>query len=95
MGMRKIINRPENFVDDTMDGIIRAYGDKIYFLNGDKRIVISKYPRREGKVGLVTAGGSGHLPLFLGYVGQGMLDGCTVGNVFASPSSKRMENMNR
>lgn len=95
MGMRKIINRPENFVDDTMDGIIRAYGDKIYFLNGDKRIVISKYPRREGKVGLVTAGGSGHLPLFLGYVGQGMLDGCAVGNVFASPSAERMENMIR
>ena len=56
---------------------------------------MSKYPRKEGKVGIVTAGGSGHLPLFLGYVGQGMLDGCAVGEVFASPSSGKMADMIR
>ena len=91
--MRKILNTPEAFVDDTMDGIIRAYGDKVKFFNGDKRILISAYPKKDGKVGIVTAGGSGHLPLFLGYVGQGMLDGCAVGNVFASPSAQKMANM--
>ena len=91
--MRKILNTPETFVDDTMEGIIRAYGDRVQFLNGDQRVLISAYPKKEGKVGIVTAGGSGHLPLFLGYVGQGMLDGCAIGNVFASPSAQRMANM--
>jgi dihydroxyacetone kinase-like protein len=93
--MRKIINRPENFVDETVDGIIAAYGDRLRLLKGDRRIILSAYPRKEGKVGIVTAGGSGHLPLFLGYVGQGMLDGCAVGNVFASPSSQKMADMIR
>jgi dihydroxyacetone kinase-like protein len=93
--MRKIINKPENFVDEMMDGIIAAYGDRVKLLNGDTRILLSGYPKKEGKVGIVTAGGSGHLPLFLGYVGQGMLDGCAVGNVFASPSSQKMADMIR
>jgi len=93
MTMRKILNAPESFVDDTMEGIIRACGDRVRLLDGDKRILLSGYPRKEGKVGIVTAGGSGHLPLFLGYVGQGMLDGCAIGNVFASPSAQKMANM--
>lgn len=91
--MRKIINKPENFVDETMEGIIFAYGDKVKLLNEDKRILVTNMPVKEGKVGIVTAGGSGHLPVFLGYVGQGMLDGCAVGNVFASPSSQKMADM--
>jgi dihydroxyacetone kinase-like protein len=93
--MKKIINKPENFVDETVEGIIAAYGDKVKMLNGDYRILVSAYPKQEGKVGIVTAGGSGHLPLFLGYVGQGMLDGCAIGNVFASPSSQKMADMIR
>jgi len=93
--MRKIINKPENFVDEMLDGIVAAYGDKVKFLNGDRRIVLSAYPKKEGKVGLVTGGGSGHLPLFLGYVGQGMLDGCAAGNVFASPPAQKMADMIR
>jgi dihydroxyacetone kinase-like protein len=93
--MKKIINKPEDFVDEMMDGIIAAYGDRIKLLNGDRRILLSAYPKKEGKVGIVTAGGSGHLPLFLGYVGQGMLDGCAIGNVFASPSSQKMADMIR
>ena len=93
--MRKIINKPENFVDETMEGIIAAYGDKVKLLNDDKRVLLSAYPAREGKVGIVTAGGSGHLPVFLGYVGSGLLDGCAIGNVFASPSAQRMADMIR
>lgn len=93
--MKKLINHPDDFVRETMEGIISAYGDKVKFLNNDFRILLSAYPAREGKVGIVTAGGSGHLPVFLGYVGQGLLDGCTVGNVFASPSAGKMEEMIR
>jgi len=88
--MRKIINTPEAFVEETMEGIIAAYGDQVKLLNGDHRVLLSSAPVKEGKVGIVTAGGSGHLPVFLGYVGKGMLDGCAVGNVFASPSSQKM-----
>ena len=91
--MKKIINKPENFVDETMEGIICAYGDRVKLLNGDKRVLVTNYPVQKGKVGIVTAGGSGHLPVFLGYVGQGMLDGCAVGNVFASPSAQKMADM--
>ncbi len=93
--MKKIINKAENFVDETIEGIIAAYGDKVKTLDGDKRIILSNYEAPEGKVGIVTGGGSGHLPVFLGYVGDGMLDGCAVGNVFASPSAKKMEDMIR
>ncbi|HWS28603.1 MAG TPA: dihydroxyacetone kinase subunit DhaK [Clostridia bacterium] len=88
--MRKIMNDAANFVDETMEGIIAAYGDKVRLLNGDKRILVSAYPGKEGKVGIVTAGGSGHLPTFLGYVGGGMVDACAVGNVFASPAYTKM-----
>jgi dihydroxyacetone kinase-like protein len=49
----------------------------------------------KGKVGIATGGGSGHLPLFLGYVGSGMLDGCSVGGVFQSPSAEQMLNVTR
>ncbi|MDR7869550.1 MAG: dihydroxyacetone kinase subunit DhaK [Tissierellaceae bacterium] len=91
--MKKIINNPNNFVDETMEGIILAYGDKVKLLNDDKRILLTNYPVEKGKVGIVTAGGSGHLPVFLGYVGKGLLDGCAVGNVFASPSSEKMAEM--
>ena len=88
--MKKVINNPVNFVDEVMDGIIAAYGDRLKLLDGDRRVILSAAPAREGKVGIVTGGGSGHLPVFLGYVGKGMLDGCAVGNVFASPSAKKM-----
>ena len=91
--MKKIINSPSNFIDELVDGIIYAYGDRLKLLDGDKRIILRNTPVQEGKVGIVTGGGSGHLPLFLGYVGEGLLDGCAVGNVFASPSSQKIFEM--
>ena len=88
--MKKVINKPEAFVEEVMEGILLAYGDRVKFLDEEKRILVRAKPARKGKVGIVTAGGSGHLPVFLGYVGEGLLDGCTVGNVFASPSARKM-----
>lgn len=93
--MKKIMNNADDFVRDTMGGIIAAYADKVRLLNGDFRVLLSGYEAQEGKVGIVTAGGSGHLPLFLGYVGEGMLDGCAVGEVFASPAAEKMADMIR
>ncbi|WP_347042256.1 dihydroxyacetone kinase subunit DhaK [Brachybacterium nesterenkovii] len=91
----KIINSPDDFVRETMEGIIAAHGDKVRLLDDDFRVLLSNYDAPEGKVGIVTAGGSGHLPLFLGYVGDGMLDGCAVGEVFASPAAEKMTEMIR
>ena len=82
--MKKIINDPVAFVQDTLSGIYYAHSDEVTFADGQKKAMISKR-RKPGKVALVSGGGSGHLPLFLGYIGEGMLDGCSVGEVFASP----------
>ncbi|HHX92608.1 MAG TPA: dihydroxyacetone kinase subunit DhaK [Clostridiales bacterium] len=93
--MKKLINEPLHFVDETIEGILCAYGDRVRTLEENNRVLLSNAPVPEGKVGIVTGGGSGHLPVFLGYVGQGMLDGCAIGNVFASPSSETMLDMIR
>lgn len=87
--MKKLINRPENYVDDMLKGIYAAHRDDVTCAAGDQRCYISTH-RHAGKVAIVTGGGSGHLPLFLGYVGEGLLDGCGVGNVFQSPSPEQI-----
>ncbi len=84
--MKKIINAPENFVNEMLEGIYAAHPDMVRPVARDIRCLVST-GRTEGKVAIVTGGGSGHLPLFLGYVGNGMLDGCAVGDVFQSPGS--------
>jgi dihydroxyacetone kinase-like protein len=88
--MKKLINEPGRFVEEFMEGILLAYGDRVQCIDAEKRVLVRRNPAPKGKVGIVTAGGSGHLPVFLGYVGEGLLDGCAVGNVFASPSANKM-----
>ena len=88
--MKKIINDPKNFVNEMIEGILAAHPEQLKCVNNDLKCLVRSDSRKPGKVGLSTGGGSGHLPLFLGYVGKGMLDGCAVGNVFASPSAKQM-----
>lgn len=80
------MNSPSDFVKETIEGILLAYPDKLKISEENNRVILSKYPHKKGKVGIVTGGGSGHLPVFLGYVGDGMADGCAIGNVFTSPS---------
>jgi len=87
--MKKFLNKPENFVDEMIDGILAAHSDQLRTAAGDPRCIVSA-KRSKGKVGIATGGGSGHLPLFLGYVGEGMLDGCAVGGVFQSPRADQM-----
>ena len=55
--MKKLMNQPEHFVKETMEGIIAAYGDKVRLLKGEYRVLLSNYETRPGKVGIVTAGG--------------------------------------
>jgi len=87
--MKKIINNPENYVNEMLEGLYIAHPDLIKYTGNDVRCLVSAN-KKEGKVGIATGGGSGHLPLFLGYVGKGMLDGCSVGDVFQSPSAEQM-----
>jgi dihydroxyacetone kinase-like protein len=81
--MKKILNSPSAYVEETLAGLCAAY-PSIYKLSGARVLARAGGPVR-GKVGIVTGGGSGHLPVFLGYVGEGLLDACAVGNVFAGP----------
>lgn len=87
--MKKFLNVPEQFVDEMLEGIYAAHPRQLACAAGDPRCAISARPVK-GKVGIATGGGSGHLPLFLGYVGAGLLDGCAVGGVFQSPSADQM-----
>ena len=87
--MKKIINNPANFVEESIDGLIKSHPD-IYALAKDNNRVITRANKASNKVGIVTGGGSGHLPVFTGYVGKGFLDACAIGSVFASPSVEQM-----
>jgi len=84
-----MMNDPENYLQEMLEGIYIAHPDLVTYTNNDRQCLISA-KTKEGKVGIATGGGSGHLPLFLGYVGEGMLDGCSVGDVFQSPSAEQM-----
>lgn len=88
--MKKILNNPVDYVDETLAGMIAAHPTH-YRLYGDSgRVVTRATQGTSGKVGIVTGGGSGHLPVFSGYVGAGLLDACAIGDVFASPSAEQM-----
>jgi len=83
--MKKIINKPSDFVEESIDGLVKSHPDVYAFAQDNKR-VITRSTKASNKVGIVTGGGSGHLPVFTGYVGKGFLDACAIGSVFASPS---------
>ncbi len=88
--MKKILNDPYSYVDEMLAGLCAAH-PHFYQRTGETGRVI-KRPEApiKGKVGIVTGGGSGHLPVFTGYVGKGLLDACAIGDVFASPSVDEM-----
>ena len=88
--MKKILNKPDAYVDEMLEGLTAAHPE-YYRLHGDSgKVVARARPGKAGKVGIVTGGGSGHLPVFTGYVGAGLLDACAIGDVFASPSAEQM-----
>ena len=87
--MKKIINSTGNFVDEMIEGILLSSPDQVKTPGGDPRILVRADAPVEGQVGIVTGGGSGHLPLFKGYVGRGLCSGVAIGNVFSSPSAQQ------
>jgi len=92
--VQKILNSPEAFVDEMLEGILAAHPQELRRAGPGRCLVRTAAPV-SGKVGIVTGGGSGHLPLFLGYVGEGLCDGAAVGNVFASPSAEEILTVTR
>jgi len=88
--MKTFYNKDENYVDEMLEGILYAYPDLLKKVNGEIRAIARTDAPIEGKVSIVTGGGSGHLPVFMGYIGKGLLDGAAIGNVFASPSMNQM-----
>ncbi|MHB0856472.1 MAG: dihydroxyacetone kinase subunit DhaK [Anaerolineae bacterium] len=87
--MKKIINEPMAFVEEMLEGILAAHPTQLRAADDPRAIVRADVPL-PGKVAILTGGGSGHLPVFLGYVGRGLADGVAVGNVFSSPSAETM-----
>lgn len=88
--MKKIINDPLKFADETIEGILKAYPRHLKSVPDNNRVLVRKECPVKNKVAIVTGGGSGHLPVFLGYVGKGLCDGVAVGNVFSSPSAENI-----
>ena len=82
--IKKIINDPKDVVAELLDGLVKAYHGKIKKLAGVNALVKTHLP--EGKVGLLIGGGSGHEPLFHGFIGDNMADGAACGNIFAAPT---------
>ncbi|MFW7372904.1 dihydroxyacetone kinase subunit DhaK [Vagococcus fluvialis] len=82
--MKKIINQPEEILNQMLDGLSYAYSDLVERV--PETDVIARKDRNEGKVGLVSGGGSGHEPSHAGFVGKGMLSAAVCGEVFTSPT---------
>jgi len=81
--MKKFIGRVDNLVQDSAEGLVLAHQD-ILMLNAAPLFVHRRQPK-QGRVALISGGGSGHEPLHVGYVGTGMLDAACLGQVFTAP----------
>jgi phosphoenolpyruvate---glycerone phosphotransferase subunit DhaK len=88
--VKKLINDPARFVDEMLEGLLLAHPDQLRSASEDRRALVRADFPQQGRVGIVTGGGSGHLPTFLGYVGEGLCSGVAVGNVFSSPSAEQV-----
>ncbi|MBV8619716.1 MAG: dihydroxyacetone kinase subunit L [Curvibacter sp.] len=86
--MNRVINHPDHVVDDMLKGWISAHADALCRCPANPRVVQGLQTPHRGKVGVITGGGSGHEPAFLGYLGPGLLDAVAVGEVFSSPTAR-------
>jgi phosphoenolpyruvate---glycerone phosphotransferase subunit DhaK len=81
---KKIMNDPARVVPELLEGLMRVSGGDIVQVGPVGAIARASIP--DGKVGLLIGGGSGHEPLFHGYIGRNMADGAACGEIFAAPS---------
>ena len=87
--MKKLINEPEDVVDEMLDGMVAAHPQQVRRLDGIEVLVRADGPV-ENKVGIISGGGSGHEPTHAGYLGPGMLDGAAAGEMFTSPTADQL-----
>jgi dihydroxyacetone kinase len=87
MTMNRIINNADLVVEDMLKGWLVAHADTVVATDNSRVVKRARAPEA-GKVGVVTGGGSGHEPAFLGYVGDGMVDAVAIGEIFSSPTAK-------
>ena len=87
--MKKLINEPDAVVREALEGVEAAHGDKVR-VTYDPYVVVRADAPRQGKVGIISGGGSGHEPMHGGFVGKGMLDAACPGEVFTSPTPDQM-----
>ena len=85
--MQKFINDPSLVVDEMLQGFVKAHSDLVAGTENE-RVLKYKDAPVEGKVGIVTGGGSGHKPAFIGYIGRNMCDAVAVGEIFTSPPAQ-------
>ncbi|MGQ9554873.1 MAG: dihydroxyacetone kinase subunit DhaL [Anaerolineae bacterium] len=83
-GAKKIINDSTQVVPELLAGLVSAYGGEVKMLKPTGALVKAKLP--PGKVGLLIGGGSGHEPLFPGFIGENLADGAACGHIFAAPT---------
>lgn len=86
--MKKMINKPEDIVNEMVAGLVQAHPNSLETV-ADMPIIVRK-EKKSGKVALISGGGSGHEPAHAGFVGYGMLDGAVAGEVFTSPSADKV-----
>jgi phosphoenolpyruvate---glycerone phosphotransferase subunit DhaK len=87
--MKKLINSPDDVVRDALRGVEAAHGDRVR-ISYDPYVVVRADAPVQGKVGIISGGGSGHEPMHGGFVGPGMLDAACPGEVFTSPTPDQM-----
>ena len=85
--MQKFINDAQNVVDEMLQGFVNAHPDLVARCENERVIKYKEAPVA-GKVGIVTGGGSGHKPAFIGYIGRNMCDAVAVGEIFTSPPAQ-------
>ena len=83
--MQRILNDPDNIVDEMVEGFLKTHSD-IVEATDNKRVVKAKNIQAD-KVGVVTGGGSGHKPAFIGYVGKNLNDAVAIGEICSSPTA--------
>ncbi|MDQ7778075.1 MAG: dihydroxyacetone kinase subunit DhaL [Paracoccus aminovorans] len=86
--MQRFINNPDDLVNETVDGFVKAHRDLVRLDPDNPRVVVSTAAPQPGRVGIVTGGGSGHEPAFIGYAGRNLVDAVAVGELFSSPTAK-------
>lgn len=83
--MQRILNNPDNIVDEMLSGFVKAHPDLVETTENQR--VLKSVESTDGRVGVVTGGGSGHKPAFIGYIGKNMCDAAAVGEICTSPTA--------